>query len=280
MTRVSLGAAIFSASDTGFSLYSLFEPDHSQFEWFDRNGASLGKIYEAAPFLTFALSADGRRLVFNLARIDRVNLWVLDLERNAPNQITFAHAIEADPRWRSDTRIGLTSSPAGSLRRLVEIDLAGRESVLVDEPAFLQDWSRDGRFLLYSMGVRPSSTAAVRGSHVDRCTRAHRGRGNGAGPGDQARFSPDGRWISYNSGTTGRPGGVSGAVPTNRAARADFVTGRCPTNVAARWKGTLLPRIGWNALFGRVPHRYRQSQTAFSRSCRQREARYRAVRHG
>ena len=56
-----------------------------------------------------------------------MNLWVLNLERNVPAaQITFAHAIETDPRWGPDSRIGLTSSPVGSLRRLVEIDPAGR----------------------------------------------------------------------------------------------------------------------------------------------------------
>ena len=184
------GAAIFSASDTVLA-YSLFEPDQSQFEWFDRNGASLGKIYEAAPFSTFALSADGRRLVFSRARIDRMNLWVLNLERNVPAaQITFAHAIETDPRWGPDSRIGLTSSPVGSLRRLVEIDPAGRESVLVDKPAFLHDWSPDGRFLLFSGGGYGIQALPLFGDRSSIVLRRPTGT---AGGGDQARFSPDGR---------------------------------------------------------------------------------------
>jgi hypothetical protein len=194
------GAAIFSASETGLLAYSLIEPNQYQFGWFDRHGVPLDDIGPPAPFLTFDLSADGRRLVVSRAKIDRSNLWLFDLDRNVASQITFGRAFESTPRWGPDgRRLMANAVPENEARRIVGIGLDGHQSVVLDQNVFFDDWSRDGRFLLYRS---PPAELRVLPLFGDR--RPILVRQSTAGLIDQSRFAPDGRSIAYHSSESGR----------------------------------------------------------------------------
>ncbi len=201
-----LGATIFSTAENGLLAYSLLEPTLYQFSWFDRRGTALGDVGSPAPFRTFDLSNDGKRLVVARAHIDRTNLWIFDLNRNIGSRITFERTFQFDPRWGADgRRILATEKADGAQRRIVEIDADGRASVLF-EPGFVDDWSRDGRFLLLR-GVGPLagrlSALPLFGDRTPILVRKAL-----LGAPDQATFSPDGSLIAYHAGPRPTTAGV------------------------------------------------------------------------
>jgi Tol biopolymer transport system component len=161
----------------------------------------LADIGPPAPYVTFDLSPDGRRLVVSRPKIDRSNLWLFDLNRNVTSQITFGRAFESDPRWGADGRRLMADAVPenGAQRRVVEIGLDGHQSVVLDEDVPVDDWSRDGRFLLYRL---PPAELRVLPLFGDR--RSILVRRATAGIIDQSQFAPDGRSIAYNSSESGR----------------------------------------------------------------------------
>lgn len=191
------GAAIFSASDTGRLSYSLFEPYQYQFAWFDRGGKALGNVGEPGAFSTFDLSADGKRVVVARGKTDRVNLWLLDLERVAFTQVTFNDAFEFDPRWGPDGRTIAWTSTKDGVRRIMQRTLDGQETEVI-RPGVLHDWSPDGRYLIYGWDGRFALSLFPEKKQIPLFL--------GAQPkgGEQASFSKDGHLIAYSSQASGR----------------------------------------------------------------------------
>ena len=191
-----VGAAIFSASETGRLAYSLFEPYQYQFVWFDRSGKPLGTVGDPGVFYSFDLSEDGKRLIVARAKNNTVNLWLLDLERGPLSQVTFGDAIEFDPRWGPGDRIAWDSTKDG-VRQLMQGGLDGQKPIARKEHGFLDDWSADGRFLLYRADSGPDALFAVplfgESSPIPL-----------AAAGDEASFSKDGRLVACYSGESGR----------------------------------------------------------------------------
>jgi len=190
------GAAIFSASETGRLAYSLFEPYEYQFEWFDRSGKPLGIVGDPGIFYTFDLSEDGKRVIVARGKTNSVNLWLLDLERGPLSQVTFGDAIDLDPRWGPGGRIAWDTTKDG-VRQVMQGGLDGQKPVSRKEHGFLDDWSPDGRFLLYRADAGPPSLFAVplfgESSPIPL-----------AQAGDESSFSKDGRLVACWSNETGR----------------------------------------------------------------------------
>jgi DNA-binding winged helix-turn-helix (wHTH) protein/Tol biopolymer transport system component len=195
------GTAVFSQSDTGLIAYAVFDPDLYQLEWFNRGGSAIGYVGTPATVQTFDLSSDAGQLAITQLKAGRANLWLYDLSRNVPMQISFANAFESNPRWRAGAhRIVLSSVAQTGQRRVVEIGLNGQQTTILDENVFLDDVSRDGRLLLYrSPQTRELKARSLSGDHAT--LMLHRWQ-QGARL-DQSRFSPDGRWVAYNSDESG-----------------------------------------------------------------------------
>ena len=138
-----------SASSTGSLLYTSFI--QHQFTWFDRAGHALGKVGDAAEYITFRLSPDGRRIVVSRDLPEGTDLWLIDTERNVASRLTFK-GIFHFPIWSPDSRFVLFRS--FTLPYLFRKDANGSSEEqrldLPPGPSFAWDWSRDGRFLLYA----------------------------------------------------------------------------------------------------------------------------------
>jgi Tol biopolymer transport system component len=172
-----------------------------QFTWFDRTGRESGRVSEPAEIVTFDLAADGARVVASMA--EPAGLWLFDTQRGNARRLTTGS--EADPRFSDDGKAVLFDR-----RSIFRITLqGGSEATVVQAPPspaqgdtsamyFVDDWSRDGRFALYSPDPNSLWAVPVSGDGSPRPVV------ESSGVVDQGRFSPDGHWVAYNGDQTGR----------------------------------------------------------------------------
>jgi Tol biopolymer transport system component len=142
-----------AVSATGQLLYSAANTS-SQFIWLDRRGKQLGVVGEPGEYYLFRLSPDGNRIAVARSRRGGADLWLLDVERGATSRFTNAGTGTHNyPVWSPDGRTIVFAT--GLPRRSLAFKGAGGtgegqltlESQAVASP---NDWSRDGRFLLYA----------------------------------------------------------------------------------------------------------------------------------
>jgi dipeptidyl aminopeptidase/acylaminoacyl peptidase len=187
----------------------------SRFSWFDRKGKKLGTAGEpeAYSYTDLALSPDGTRLA--ATRIDpkvaggEGGVWLLDLIRGVSTRFTFDISPDSAPVWSPDgRRVAFAAFRAGNGIYQKATNGSGKEQELVRATGDLRsdDWSRDGRFLLYTL-VDPRT-------HADLWVLPLEANGTPSGTArpfantefseEQGRFSPDARWIAYASDESGR----------------------------------------------------------------------------
>jgi serine/threonine protein kinase len=193
----------FSASTNGVLI---FRPNPaSQMIWVDRTGRELSRIGEPGEYPTFDLSRDARQLVVTKALPNgQQNLWVMDLLRGSETRLTLNNERHTDPRWSPDGRQVIFTSSRDPSRGPYQVSLPSSDPVQVFKfsgTSFaLDDWSLDGRHLLYHDGGHSELWALpLSGDRKPMLvTRSL------SGTPDQAGFSPDGRWIAYNTNESGR----------------------------------------------------------------------------
>ena len=184
----------FSASANGVLAYQVGGATAApQLVWLDRTGRTLAKVGDPAFYGDLALSPDGKKAAVLLSG----DVWLLDLERNGlATRLTFDAALDAAPTWSPDgSRIVFASTRKGTNDLFGKTSSgAGSEQLLLsrDGSQVPLDWSHDGRFLLYSSEGEGFWALSMTGdgktfplllspAYID------------------ARFSPDGHWIAYQS---------------------------------------------------------------------------------
>jgi serine/threonine protein kinase/Tol biopolymer transport system component len=202
-TRLSDGA--FSVSAHGSLAYANAGADLKQFVWIDRFGRQLEKIEPPGTYVYFDLSSDGRRLVSSEHVTSGNRLFVRDLAAGeAPRRLSLPSLSDTDPRWSPDGRfIAFASNRQGSKEIVMWDAQTGTITPVFGKSGVnysLDDWTADGSSLL----IHRDSDSGLLTLPVN---------GNGAPapaisipPGkliDQPEFSPDGRWVAYNSDETG-----------------------------------------------------------------------------
>jgi Tol biopolymer transport system component len=203
--------AAFSVSQNGTLVYRAGDSGQTrQMVWFDRTGKAIqGFDRESASTVNPALSPDGTRVVFNRLS-GAFDVWILDAVRGNVTRLTSQPFIDVQPIWTPDGKRVLFSSGKGKGGySLYEQAASGTESDrLILENAegdFLspRDVSRDGRFLLYlrtnpntgwDIWAMPLTGSEKKPFPVVATTFEDR----------DPVFSPDGRWIAYQSDETGR----------------------------------------------------------------------------
>ena len=179
-----------------------------QLLWFDRSGKVQGGI--GAPDESGIsgpdLSPDGQHVAVLRSVQGNSDVWVIDVSRGVPSRFTFDGAIEAAPLWSPDgSRVVFRSARKGvyDLFEKPANGAADEQPLLVStQNKGPLDWSRDGRFLLYSNQDSRTGTDlwalpmigerkpfSVVQSSFDEI---------------EGQFSPDGRWLTYASNESGR----------------------------------------------------------------------------
>jgi Tol biopolymer transport system component len=184
----------------------------SQLTWFDRSGRSLGSVGEPRPYNTARLSPDGRRVaaeIFDPAR-NNSEIWIFDAANGTGTKFVSGNWSDATPVWSPQgdrVAFGSNRKTKGSRPDLWIKSLDGSaEENFLESPDNRnpEDWSPDGRYL--SFQAVPGT-----GKRTNQLWIAETGGSRKAFPfsadadtqGD-SRFSPDGRWIAYDSDISGK----------------------------------------------------------------------------
>jgi eukaryotic-like serine/threonine-protein kinase len=201
------GAGAFSTSDVGVMAYRAGRPSLTRLSWFDRSGNALGTLgsAEQAGLSNLRLSPNGRRVAAERTLQNETDLWLLDATRQTRFTRGSDGRIARLPVWSPDGgRIAFESVGSGSVQLSVRsASGAGEEAVLFESPQVKIpcDWSPDGRSLLYYVPDPKTGTdlwvlpEATRLPFIFLKTEANELWG---------QFSPDGRWVAYQSNETGR----------------------------------------------------------------------------
>jgi Tol biopolymer transport system component len=205
----NVGQADFSASTNGTLIYRTLATSERQMLWRDRAGRELDAIGEMDWFGAFAASPDGTRLAVDTydEPSDQRDVWIYDLKRGARSRFTFDPAMDINPLWSPDgRRVVFSSNRSGTYDLYVkDASGAGEEQPLlaVGELVHACDWSRDGRHIalmrrgagtswdIWALPMDGSGEPfpVVQTQFID----------------GRPSFSPDGRWIAYESDESGRP---------------------------------------------------------------------------
>jgi Tol biopolymer transport system component len=180
---------------------------------FDRQGKVAATLGEPAIYSDLALSPDRTRLV--LAKRDLESgawdIWVLDMTTGKGTRITTSSQMGefADlPVWSPDGKQVAYRAFRDSYQLLCRkaSDGTGNEEILYHHPGsgmILADWSSDGRFLSFSTTDLSGGTLyalPLAGAGERKPIEVLRSESQLRG----SRFSPDGRFLAYNSDQSGK----------------------------------------------------------------------------
>ena len=241
--NIGLAVGMLTASQSGVVVYQSTSAAGSQLVWFDSAGRALGVLGDPAEYGDVFVSHDGLRASASRPSAERAtrDIWTFDVGRNLATRFTVEPGNEFEGVWSRDgSKVAFNSDRSGRLNLYMKTSGGVGEELLYgdEKDKFAQDWSPDGRSLLYISLVSGAGTQDMwilplaEQQRVPRpfCQTAAFSEGVGA------QFSPDGRWIAFTSDESGRQevyvAPVEGPCNKSRVSPA----------------GGLLPRWGGNGL--------------------------------
>jgi Tol biopolymer transport system component len=203
--------AAFSVSTNGVLAYQPADAAAGDFRltWLDRAGRQLSVLGEPGSYSNTELSPDGKRLAVSI--VDEASrsrdIWTFDLTRGVRTRFTSNPADERAPLWSPDgshITFNIGHTPSFDLFQKAANGAGSVEPLLQDglskDP---NSWSPDGRFLVYRVtGPSATNDLWVLPTFGDRkpyplvVTPFNE---------NDASFSPNGRWVAYDSDESGRP---------------------------------------------------------------------------
>jgi serine/threonine protein kinase len=195
----------FSASRNGVLVARLGGANTNQLWWFTRSSSEHPKVIAAQEYLNPRLSPDGQRVAGEQRESGGGDIWLFDLARNTSTRFTFTDARDSSPIWSPDgQRIAFASNRDGA--NGIYVKNAGgalpEELLLKSEfPLAPADWSSDGKYIVYTE-QNPKTKNDIRILPVSgerKPIPAVQTPFEESG----GQFSPDGRWVAYESTESG-----------------------------------------------------------------------------
>ena len=217
--------ASVSASSNGILIYALGQSQlMSRLTWFDRSGRQLGTAAEPGVTLQVSLASDDRHAA--VASVDPKNgnrdIWVLDTARSTQSRTSFDAGLDDSPTWFPDRQHILFVGQRRGFWAIFQKAIAAatnEEAILTHEGGQrrglrVNDISADGTLILFQRAPpdqpRQTDLWILRKGEK---TPAPYLQTNAVE--SEATFSPDGKWIAYQSNNPGLPPQVMvGAYPT------------------------------------------------------------------
>jgi len=220
--------AAISASAAGPIAYRADGPE-TQSVWLDRSGREIGAVglpdaARESSFTLMRLSPDGRTIALIRHPATWEDVWLIDASTGVPQPFTSGISNKFNPIWSpKGDRIVFSWDPKGVLDLYEKpLGASGNGTVLWSSPEhkWTMDWSSDGKFILYRSNSQKTG--------YDLWALPYSASSNDRKPievaresfdEDNGRFSPDGRWIVYQSNETGRNEIFVQPFPGNSASR-------------------------------------------------------------
>jgi eukaryotic-like serine/threonine-protein kinase len=202
----------FSVSESGALAHiSGARTARQELVWLDRSGKPIESAGPPGDYGAFRLSPDEKSIVFNRSEAGNMDIWVLDMTRSVPSRISFDPGIDNLPIWSHDgLRILWPSNRSGRFDLFIKAATgAGEDELFIKMGTafgWATDWSRDGMFVLYQrpnerqdadLWIAPQSLERSAAQKPVPYLQSKFTEANGV-------FSPDGRWIAYESDESGR----------------------------------------------------------------------------
>jgi Tol biopolymer transport system component/DNA-binding winged helix-turn-helix (wHTH) protein len=181
--------------------------------WVNRAGQRVGSVGGRDHYASLRLSPDGRWSALEAAGPQSENpapeLWLLDLASGVRSRITHNPGNDESGVWSPDSsQLAYARHPG--IHRPAEIHVKDRAAPETDRPILEDgvlskhpsDWSPDGRSILYSI-VRPGATHDIWVLPLAGDRKPYEWLATPFNE-SEARFSPDGRWVAYQSNEAGR----------------------------------------------------------------------------
>ncbi len=201
-----------SASSNGLLVFSSGNTGDEQLVWVDRNGKQIGTVAsKLANLQTAKLSPSADRIALEIDNgAGNHDIWVFDVVRGVQTRLTFGPVENDGPVWSPDSKwivyTSLQSNIQGRLLRKPSNGSGAEELLLSDDQVVAaSDWSRDGKYLIYSRGPGAVNweiwALPFEGEHkpwlvVKRTANSFAAEGH---------LSPDGHWLAYTSQESGKP---------------------------------------------------------------------------
>ena len=227
------GRAAFSVAANGTLAYRASGSSGTQtLTWFDRQGKRVGTVGEPGTYFgNPQVSRDGRWLAVGRGDAGKYDIWTIDLKRNVPTRLTSDPADDTAPVWSADgTHVIFRSNRKAGIFDVYQRAAGGggADELLFESPENKWPDASDGKSLLFSRAMgrqhgwdllalpltgdrKPFPVIATEFSEVN------------------SAFSPDGRWIAYQSNESGSAQAYLQPFPTTGArVRVSTTTGTLP----------------------------------------------------
>ncbi len=204
---VSTGTG-FSVSGNGLLLYQ--RASQAQLTWMDAAGKKLSTVGDPGYLSLPYLSPDGRYAIVTVVAPGQKNqkLWLYDLNRGTASPFTFGEGDDAYPAWSPDSQqVAFSSTRGGSQEDIYVKPVGGGSSeqlLLAGEGSKEPDrWSADGRYILFDYIGKQTKAADIWALPMFGDRKPFPVVQN---PSTDywGMFSPDGKWVAYESDESGR----------------------------------------------------------------------------
>ncbi len=174
----------------------------SQPVWFDRKGNELGVVGKPDVYGNVSIAPNGKSVAVEKTDMgsQKTDIWTYELQRDSAKRLTFDPSYHGTPIWSPDAvrLVFCSNREISNDLYMKNSDGAQEEKSVVhdDLNKFPNDWSRDGRYILYTRGT-DLWTLMLPGLKSSLLLEAPSVLRNG-------QFSPDGKWVAYASNETGK----------------------------------------------------------------------------
>jgi serine/threonine-protein kinase len=194
----------FSTAGTMAYVPASRRPRQSALVWVNREGVEQPTGVSGGIYFQPRLAPDGRRVAITVGGEDHDDVWLYDLARQTRSRFT-SDGNNGFPLWTPDgRRLTYVSDKAGRENiywKPLDGSAAEERLLASDRSTFPFSWTRDG--VLAFVVVDPSTQQDLWVLRLDRRDKPAAFLETPFGEGAPA-FSPDGRWIAYASGESGR----------------------------------------------------------------------------
>ena len=197
------GAFSLAANGT-LAYWSGGAADNRELVWMDRSGTRVRTLGEPKGFVQLALSPDEKTVAATIGARPQGDVWLLDSASGLLTRFTFGSS-GTSPVWSADGRTIVYARRSGATNDIVRRPITGGgEEVLLAHTinALPTDVSPDGKTIVHNLsGANAALDVGLLMADGD-----HRESAYLSSPANeaQARFSPDGKWMAYQSDESGQ----------------------------------------------------------------------------